>query len=105
MHISCCPSLQRPNYSPRCNCRVGPSASSSLANGGRKNPTGRTDRFMRSSHDMSAAAADDVLFAVGFEGEMDRRQITLHLAMRRRRRRRRRGTLREERNDSIDRVT
>ena len=41
-----------------------------------------SDRFMRSSHDMSSAA-DDVLFAVGFEGEMDRRQITLHLAMRR----------------------
>ena len=46
---------------------------------------------MRSSHDMSsssssssaAAAADDVLFAVGFEGEMDRRQITLHLAIKR----------------------
>ena len=60
--------------------------------GGRDHPDRPDHRFMRSSHDMSssssssssaAAAADDVLFAVGFEGEMDRRQITLHLAIKR----------------------
>ena len=49
----------------------------------------------------AAAVVDDVLFAVGFEGEMDRRQITLHLAIRRRRTSRG-GSRGEGRDGSID---
>ena len=75
--------------------------------GGRDHPDRSDHRFMRSSHDMSSssaaaaaaavAAADDVLFAVGFEGEMDRRQITLHLAIKRSRGGRRGREEREKR--------